>query len=153
MCREGLEFELSEYEFRDVVGRLRDPDWMEVLNVYASVSDLRRAVFGCDFIVAWRAPNGVLGAIGGATGDRSQGVIWALTTELVERYPSAFHRASRCFVGYIKPAYDRLLNFVPSSNTVTIEWLLRLGFTVHDMPTPYGVTGEDHYLFDWRTAG
>lgn len=153
MCRENLEFTLGEKDYHDVVRRMRTSDRQEVESVCLSWEQFHRAVFDSDFLVAWRDPEGRVGAIGGVTGHTKYGVIWAVTTDSVEKYPREFHRAARCFVRYVQPATPMLLNFVATTNSAAIAWLEKLGFYVNETSQLYGASCPmPHRLFSWRAA-
>lgn len=152
----NMELEIGAEDYVSTLANLRAADKKELNSTVSSKSMFDRLVRECPFRVAWRAPNGQVGAIGGVhsrEADDRSGIIWALTTPLVERYPKNFHKTATQFVDHVKPAYDRMLNFVLADNHIAKSWLAYLGFIIYDVPVPYGILRQDHCLFEWRRDG
>lgn len=70
--------------------------------------------------------NGKLCAVFGV----HNGTIWLVGTEEVARHPIAFFRHSRKIFNKLKEGYSLLENFVHVSNTLSLQWLRWLGFTI-----------------------
>lgn len=98
---------------------------------------------------AWIAfIHGKPAAIFGVVEHVDYGVPWAVLTTVVDEYPLPFLRASRRYIhGHMT---RNLMNYVDARNTLTIDWLSWLGFTV-DSPEPAGIHGEPFSRF-WSCA-
>lgn len=66
------------------------------------------------------------------------GLLWALSTDEMERHPVALTAATARYIEHARQRYPRLVNFVDARNRPSIRWLKRLGFTM-DEAQPYGV--------------
>jgi hypothetical protein len=60
------------------------------------------------------------------------GTPWLLGAVGVERYARQFIELGRAHVARWATEYDELINVVDARNTVSVRWLLRLGFAFHD---------------------
>jgi hypothetical protein len=69
------------------------------------------------------------------------GVVWMLTTTVVDRYPVAFYKASRKVVRDLSQRYGMLFNYVDTRYTQAVEWARRIGFETK-LPMALGVHGE-----------
>lgn len=74
---------------------------------------------------------------------------WLLGTEALDRHPRALMSRAREYLPFMLGIFPHLINFVHVSNTRSIRWLVRLGFTLHD-PQPYGARGELFHRFEMR---
>ena len=72
---------------------------------------------------------------------------WLLGTTLVDERPGTFMRGCRPQLARIARGYAFLENYVYAENGRTINWLQRLGFTVHFPAIPYGIYGRPFYRF------
>lgn len=79
----------------------------------------------------------------------STGVPWMLGTDKLERHANALMRVGRRAVAAWMRSYDLLENYVDSRNTKSIQWLCRLGFTIHDAE-PRGPFGLPFHRFTRR---
>ena len=70
------------------------------------------------------------------------GVVWLLTTELVDRYPSLFWRQSKAQLRALFDRWDLLTNVVDARYAAALRWVHRLGFRL-SKPEPMGVLGLD----------
>lgn len=75
------------------------------------------------------------------------GRIWMLGTEVLDRKPVEFLRASKAWLGDQKPMWHAIANHVDARNAKHIEWLRWLGFEIDDVPEPYGVEGRPFHKF------
>jgi hypothetical protein len=89
-------------------------------------------------------------AIGGiADYQGGSGVVWLITTDLVEKHTRGFLEESRRAFARVKPHYDCLFNYVDQRNRRAIRWLQWLGFKMSD-PVIYGVFRRPFLPFSWR---
>lgn len=79
------------------------------------VDDMPLAVFGC----SRTALDGI-------------GTPWLLGAVGVERFARQFIELGCAYVARWATEYDELINVVDARNTVSVRWLLRLGFAFHD---------------------
>lgn len=100
-------------------------------------------------VAAWIAfIHGKPAAMFGIVDHADYGVPWAVLTNVVDEHPLPFLRASKRFID-AQMTRD-LINYVDARNTLTIDWLSWLGFTV-DPPVPAGINGEPFARF-WSCA-
>lgn len=76
------------------------------------------------------------------------GVIWLITTDLVERHQRQFLAESHREMEKVKLNYERLFNFVDVRNLRAIRWLQWMGFTM-SKPIRYGVFRKLFLYFEW----
>ena len=74
------------------------------------------------------------------------GVVWMLGANKSLKYKKEFFRQTKPVIDEMLTICPRLCNMVHSKNTVSIQWLKWLGFTIDD-PTPYGPVGELFHRF------
>jgi hypothetical protein len=67
---------------------------------------------------------------------------WALTADIVDRYPREFYEASTRVLSYFRLLYPTLFNAIHSRNTRSLQWARRVGFTVSEIAMPFGYNGE-----------
>ncbi len=79
-------------------------------------------------------------AIFGVVGVEGGGVVWMLTSTLVDKYPLAFLRLCKPVVEALLVNYGRLFNAVDARYEVALRWASWLGFRVEDA-APFGVAG------------
>jgi hypothetical protein len=77
------------------------------------------------------------------------GVPWLLATEIIERYPITFYRASRTLFPRVAEGYERLVNWVDARNTLSLRWLVWLGFEMGP-PVPFGARGLEFHKMSWE---
>lgn len=80
--------------------------------------------------------------IGGMFGV-SDGVLWGVFTNEIDRHPLAFLRASR---RYISSLDIEVTNYVDARNAKAVRWFRWLGFDV-SAPEPYGINGALFHKF------
>ncbi len=125
-----------------VAATMRPEDAAEVLAScgFDPLRALRESVQVSD--AAWTLlldgqPAAVFGAVGVASGC---GVVWMLTSTMVDRHPIAFLRLCRPVVEALLMHYGLLFNYVDARYEVALRWARWLGFTVSE-PEPFGVAG------------
>lgn len=89
------------------------------------------------------APMSLLGATG---------VPWLLGSDDVRGISLAFLRGGRMFVESMLARFRRLENYVDARNTVSVNWLRWLGFTVHPAQRA-GVELLPFHRFEMERAG
>lgn len=62
---------------------------------------------------------------------------WLLTSDVVDRYPMTFWKASRRIVEYLRVKYPMLVNRIDARYEQALRWARRLGFVI-EPPTPWG---------------
>lgn len=72
----------------------------------------------------------------------SDGVIWAVFTNAIDRYPIAFLRCCRRMAANL----GEVTNYVDARNTKAVQWFKWLGFEVSE-PVPYGDNGAMFHRF------
>lgn len=133
---------------REMAPRMREADAREVLahSGRSPLSALQQAVACSDIAKAALFDGQVAALFGVATlqlesvllGPRI-GSIWMLTSDLVERYPKAFHRAARRELDALHASgWPLLVNAIDARHEQALRWARRIGFRVGD-PIPYGV--------------
>jgi hypothetical protein len=75
--------------------------------------------------------------------------VWSLTSEVVELYPIAFHKAVDKILSYWDSLYKlhRIQCKVVWSHTRSREWLKRLGFQEEGLMRKYDAHGRDYYMY------
>ena len=81
----------------------------------------------------------------------SDGTIWLLAHEDIERYAVRFLKESRRVLAHLMGAYPRLENFVDVDNASTIRWLAWLGFSFDKDAPIKSPMGFPFYHF-WKEA-
>ena len=77
------------------------------------------------------------------------GLPWLLGTDEAAREGRTLVREGRKYVPRMLEEHPHLVNYVDARNGRSVEWLRRLGFTVH-APAPYGVAGLPFHRFEMR---
>jgi hypothetical protein len=96
--------------------------------------------------------DGVPAALGGITKiSDGYGIIWLITTDLVERHQRRFLVEARHELARVKDYYRVLFNWVDVRNARAIKWLQRMGFSMSE-PRPHGVFRKPFHYFEWRAA-
>jgi hypothetical protein len=73
---------------------------------------------------------------------------WLLGTDELSSFPISLFRKSRKYIDSILNQYGYLENYVDARNTLSIQWLKWLGFTIEN-PLPYGVEQKPFHRF-WK---
>ncbi len=93
--------------------------------------------------------NDELICIFGVGGLYSFGFPYMIGSDKIIKHRKTFLVYSRGFIDKMKKRYSYMTNFVDARNTVAIEWLKWLGFTIHEAK-PYGYLGLPFHQFDMR---
>ena len=80
----------------------------------------------------------------------STGVIWMVGTDLMNQYSRQFLRQCRNDIDKITKGFKIVHNYCDARNSITMRWLLWLGFTIEDAQ-PYGRYGMPFHHF-WRKS-
>lgn len=94
--------------------------------------------------------DGVLMGLFGASPVAAVGGIgspWMICTTDMEKFPKLIHFYGKALVDITQIEYPTLVNFVDARNTISIGWLKRLGFTIHD-PEIMGYEKVPFHKFD-----
>ena len=62
----------------------------------------------------------------------SNGLIWLVATDEINKYPITFYRLSRKIFPSLIEGYDYIENYVDARNTLSLRWLKWLGFTIKE---------------------
>lgn len=76
---------------------------------------------------------------------------WLVGTDGLARVSGTLNRLARSYCSVVLGAYPLLFNYVDARNKVSIAWLKRLGFEVHDAE-PFGVAGLPFHRFEMRAS-
>lgn len=102
---------------------------LEALTVSVQWSTYARALLEDGRVIAmWGVaplPDGTLGAV------------WLLGSPELDHHPRLFLKLARPEVEHMAGMFLGLTNYVSASNTASVRWLKRLGFTVAE-PRPWG---------------
>jgi hypothetical protein len=71
---------------------------------------------------------------------RLVGVVWLLTSELIETYGRAFWRACKMELRRLLERWDVLINAIDCRHTKALRWAAKLGFDL-EPPAPFGEAG------------
>lgn len=85
----------------------------------------------------------VISALGNA------GAPWLIGSQALPRHAKKFCALNRWYVGEMMREFDALINFVDARNTMSMRWLVWLGFHL-DPPAPYGVERRPFHRFHLR---
>lgn len=98
--------------------------------------------------------SGQVGAIFGivACGREGEGVIWLLTSDLVDKHPREFVKTVRVVLADFLERWEVLWNRVSESNGRALHWAARAGFEV-GAPCTYGILGLPFRTIALRRAG
>ena|SRR5580765_7480493 len=137
----------SPEHIKFIIETARQPDIEECWKIGATVitDALELSFLKAEYARTWLV-NNLPAAMGGIN---RGGLIWLLSSELVERYPRRF--LVRAMVEFEKAQkhYDYLYNYISVENTRFINWLSWMGFYFY-MPEPYGPFRHMCYRFEWR---
>lgn len=82
-----------------------------------------------------------LWGVGAETLAGQTGVVWAMTTPLIEQHKRRFMAESRCFVDFALTIFPHLESWTDARYTRALRWLRWLGFTIGE-PTPVAPHGN-----------
>lgn len=77
------------------------------------------------------------------------GAPWMLGTPAVPRNRRALMRLAPAYIARMQALYPHLVNFVHAENSVAVQWLQRVGFTLQPA-VPHGPLGALFHRFDLR---
>lgn len=83
----------------------------------------------------------------GGTEEAPFGIPWLLGTDLVPRHRRVLARYARDYIPLMLQVYPRLVNHVHARNTVAVQWLRHIGFTLRE-PHIHQPTGEPFHVFE-----
>lgn len=122
---------------------LREADKNEIkaLSGETCQAALEYSVMSSDIVRFVSRPDGEPISIFGV----GQGVPWMVGTDLMLHYGKSLVKEGRVWVREMTGIYRSLVNYVDSRNTVHVNWLKRIGFTVepqnhyigHDKSVPF----------------
>lgn len=69
---------------------------------------------------------------------------WALTAEIVDRYPILFYKTSRQVIDWMRAHFPTLVNRIEARNGKAIAWARRVGFDVADPLVATSPNGYDY---------
>lgn len=72
---------------------------------------------------------------------------WLLATDLFTKETVSIGRLMRVYLGRMLNEFPHLENWVFSGNRSAVEWLAKLGFTIHPAQ-PWGFAGESFHRFE-----
>lgn len=75
------------------------------------------------------------------------GIPWLLGTDVLFDHAFTLTKGTRAWIELVRRSYPRLFNFVDARNTLSIDWLRLVGFTIH-APEPRGPRGMPFHRFD-----
>lgn len=139
-------------DIQDISRRLRRSD-QEEIRAIADISPLEAvaasAATSAETLVM--DLGGKVICIGGVTPvDAAIGTgayVWQLGSPEIDANMVAFYRESRTLRDRWLRQYGLLQNWVYAGNTVSIRYLRRLGYSLADMPMPFGAYGLPFYYF------
>jgi len=95
----------------------------------------------CYTILVDGTPAGLFGAAPDhTTTDPEAGVPWLLGTPDLLKARRELITQARLWVSHLRAVYPKLSNYVDERNTVSINWLKRMGFLFDEEPVPVGPT-------------
>jgi hypothetical protein len=128
-----------------IAKRMRQAD---VDEIWAAAAVLPRPAIALSLDAADITGTWLIDGVPAAIGGVRDGVVWLLTTDLVDKHQRRFLMEAKRQFEDVKPMYDRLYNWVDARNTRSIRWLKWMGFTL-DAPRPYGVFRKPFIRFSW----
>jgi len=131
---------------------LREPDMREMV-AYGITENHERALLdsAARSYHCWTGfIDGKLACVFGvAETQPGQGSPWMMGTPLLDDHQRVLAKQTPIYVARMLATFPHLVNFVHVENDVSIRWLKRIGFTVHD-PVPYGAPGEMFHPFEMK---
>lgn len=100
----------------------------------------------CDVMVVDGLPICIFGLVITPAGE---GIPWMLGTNEIKNHKKVFWEASKKTIKLMISVCNSLYNMVHAKNTISIEWLKKLGFEISP-PEPHGVYGELFCRFEMR---
>lgn len=77
------------------------------------------------------------------------GIPWMLGTDLVPQHRRTLATLAPEYIRRMLREFPVLTNIVHAKNTVSVHWLRRVGFTLHEAQ-PLGPHGEQFHVFEMR---
>ncbi len=77
------------------------------------------------------------------------GIPWMLGTDLVSQHRRTLATLAPEYIRRMLREFPVLTNIVHAKNTVSVHWLRRVGFTLHESQ-PLGPHGEQFHVFEMR---
>ncbi|QCW21972.1 hypothetical protein JessAGP_042c [Caulobacter phage Jess A] len=128
--------------------RLREADRLEVEAACGKDVEtaLRHAVQAS--ALAWVASKNGLPIVLLGCADFTPGVgsPWLMATDEALRLGPALTALAKERVALVRKTWPKLLNYVDARNLVSVRWLKRIGFKIHET-VPYGVNDEPFHPF------
>lgn len=129
----------------------RQPDVEECWKLGATVVSeaLRFSLLQADYARTWLV-NGYPASMGGVKKlDSGGGLIWLLSSEIIERYPRRFLVRAMAEFEKAQRHFDYLYNYISVDNTRFVNWLGWMGFHFGP-PEPFGPFRHPCCRFEWR---
>ena len=116
-----------------------------VLPAQAIEMGLRDSVYSRTWLI-----DGEPAVIGGIREVAQGGILWLVTTDLMERHQRAFLIESRKEIEWAKANYNMLWNYIDARNLKAVRWLKWTGFEIGEAVS-YGIFKKPFYPFwYWR---
>lgn len=115
----------------------------------ATIADSVKASQWCRAVLVGGELAAIVGLARGGTLMAPVGVPWMLGTALVRRHRCTLARLAPRYIRAMLQEYPTLTNYVHARNTVAVQWLQRIGFTLAP-PAEMGPVGEMFHKFEMR---
>lgn len=95
------------------------------------------------------SPDGIICIAGVAPVWPGVGAAWSVTSDLVNKYPKAYFKATKQVLDAISADWKlhRVQVSVNVENKKAVNWVQHLGFQFEGLMRAYGVDKQDHYLY------
>jgi hypothetical protein len=127
---------------------IRDPDRSEVMAIpnFKKICEHYEKAGGAYTLLSSEGVVAISGVVSVMPG---VGAAWAVTSELVNKYPKAYYKGTRDFLRAIISDWrlHRVQTTVIATNKVAVNWIQHLGFQREGLMRKYGADGSDHYLY------
>lgn len=100
--------------------------------------------------IAFRSDGTPLSIFGVGGSEESGGIPWMVATDELKRSAKDFIRLARVWIKGWMQEYNTLSNYVDARNTVHINWLTHMGFTVVEEPHYIGKDPDVPFYFFFR---
>lgn len=135
-----------------IAAHLRAADRDEVIATRGEGADIEAVIASAvaRSVLAWAADDGepvAVFGLGAVSLLQGIGTPWLLGTDRLWRHPRTLIVEGRRYLSTMRTVYPHLVNYVDARNDVSIRWLKRIGFTLHD-PAPYGAMGLPFHKFE-----
>lgn len=125
---------------RALAADLRPQDADEIRAMHGAAVDLGEAIRHSIAVSshAWTAHvDGRIAMVGGVANigtllGNNIGSPWLLGSSVMFRKPGALTRTGRRYVAFMHTIYPELSNLIDCRNAISIAWLRRLGFAIHE---------------------